>query len=113
MLPVAAVVVAVVLMVVPVDAQYLNEVGSDTAVFLTASCGSPAAALLGADPGLGGGSEYPIGGEASRTACTAAAGKRVVPAMAVLLIVSVIGWNRALRKARIRASVDVGSGSTG
>lgn len=49
------------------QATYLNNVGSDTIEYRTASCGPPITSLLGADPDLGGGSEHPIGGEASKT----------------------------------------------
>lgn len=88
---------AVALMVVPVKAMYLNSVGSDTKEFRTASCGTPVASLLGADPELGGGSEFPIGGETSASACEAAGAKRVIGALALLLAGS-LGWGIIRRR---------------
>lgn len=88
---------AVALMVVPVKAMYLNGVGSDTKEFRTASCGAPVASLLGADPELGGGSEFPIGGETSASACEAAGAKRVIGALALLLAGS-LGWGIIRRR---------------
>lgn len=81
---------AVALMLVPVKATYLNRVDSDLIGFHTASCGAPVASLLGADPELNGGSEFPIGGETSATACEAASGKRVIGALALLLAASLV-----------------------
>lgn len=81
---------AVALMFVPVKATYLNNVGSDTIEFRTASCGAPVTSLLGADPKLNGGSEFPIGGETAVTACEAASGKRVIGALVLLLAASLV-----------------------
>ena len=84
-------VVAVVLVIAPVRATYLNDVGSDTVEHRTASCGAPVVSLLGADPGLGGGSEHPIGGAAAEISCDAASGKRIIVAL-LLLCGASIGW---------------------
>lgn len=81
---------AVGLMVVPVEADYLSQVGSDNIMYRTASCGIPVVSMLGAEPGLGGGSEFPIGGETSTKACEAASGKRVTGALVLLLAASLL-----------------------
>jgi hypothetical protein len=85
---------AVAFMILPVQATYLNDVGSDFQEFRTASCGAPVASLLGADPELGGGSELPIGGTTSTAACQAASGKRVIGAL-VLLLAASVAWGLA------------------
>jgi len=95
-----AVAVALALMIVPVQATYLNDVGSDTVEYRTASCGTPVASILGAEPGLGGGSEFPIGGDASKTSCEAASGRRVIGAL-VLLLGASAGWSRLRRRWRV------------
>ena len=77
---------AVVLLVTPVTATYINDVGSDTIEYRTASCGAPVAALLGAEPGLGGGSVHRLGPHGAGTACDAVAGKRVSAALLLLLL---------------------------
>lgn len=86
---------AVAFMILPVQATYLNDVGSDFREFRTASCGAPVASLLGADPELGGGSELPIGGTTSTAACQAASGKRVIGALVVLLLAASVAWGLA------------------
>lgn len=93
---VAVVVIAVGLMLVPVEAEYLNKVGSDTIEYRTASCGIPLVSMLGAEPGLGGGSEFPMGGETSTWACEAASGKRAVGALVLLLTASLL-WGLSRR----------------
>ena len=102
---VAAAVAAALLMVLPVDAIYLNKVGSHTLEFRTASCGVPVVSLLGADPGLGGGSFHRIGGETARTACDAAAGKRVIVGQ-FLLLATLAGALAATRRGRRRVTED-------
>lgn len=96
---------AVALMLVPVEATYLNNVGSDTIEFRTASCGAPVASLLGADPDLNGGSEFPMGGETAVAACEAASGKRVIGALVLLLAASLVwGLTRRTTPASARRS---------
>lgn len=92
---VVVLVTAAALMIVPVEATYLNNVGSDTVEFRTASCGSPIASLLGADPDLVGMPEF-IGGETSTAACQAVSGKRVIGALALLLAASIV-WGLSRR----------------
>jgi hypothetical protein len=41
------------LVLVPVKAAYINQMGNDTVQFHTAAGGGPVRALLGADPALG------------------------------------------------------------
>jgi hypothetical protein len=92
----AAIAVAAVafLLLAPVKATYIDEVGSDTIDYRTASCGAPVAALLGADPLLydGGGSVHRLGPQGPRAACDAAAGKRVSGGLLLLLIVATTAW---------------------
>lgn len=88
---------AVAVMVVPIRATYLNDVGSDTVEYRTASCGLPIASLLGGEPELDGGSEAPIGKETSTPACEAASGKRVAGALA-LLLAAAVGWGLSRRR---------------
>lgn len=88
---------AVALVLVPVETTYINRVDIDLVEFRTASCGSPVASLLGADPELGGGSEFPMGGETSSTACGEVSGKRAVGALSLLLAAS-LGWGFSRRR---------------
>lgn len=83
---------AIGLLLAPVHATYINDVGSDTIEYRTASCGAPVATLLGAEPGLGGGSIHPLGRDGPRAACDAAAGKRVAGGLLLLLVLASVGW---------------------
>ena len=104
-----AAVAAVVLLLAPVTATYINDVGSDTIEYRTASCGAPLATLLGAEPVLGGGSVHRLGPHGARAACDAVAGKRVSGALLLLLLLSTIGWLAAV-KARKRTRSERESG---
>jgi hypothetical protein len=88
------VVAAAVLLLAPVKAAYINDVGSDTIEYRTASCGAPVATLLGAEPLLydGGGAVGRLGRNGPRAACDAVAGKRVAGGLLLLLMVSITGW---------------------
>lgn len=97
MIVVAAIAAAIGLLFVPVEATYLNRVGSDTIEYRTATCGSPVASTLGSSPGLGGGSAFPIGAESSAAACEGASAKRAVGALALLLFAS-LGWQLGGRR---------------
>lgn len=98
----ALVVAAVVLLLVPVHATYINDVGSDTIEIRTASCGAPVATLLGAEPGLGGGTVHRLGRDGPRAACDAAAGKRVSSGLLLLLVLSTVGWFVAVKRGSTR-----------
>jgi hypothetical protein len=76
---------AVVLLLVPVTASYINAVGADTVEYRRASCGPPALVWLGHKAGLGGGSPFPLGKVNATSACGAAAGKRTAVALALVL----------------------------
>lgn len=95
---------ALALVLVPVDATYLEHVGSDTIGYRTASCGAPIASALGADPDLNGGSEHPIGGAMSEVACDAASGERIIAALVLLLAASLV-WGVTRRRAPTSAAI--------
>ena len=80
----AALAAALALVLVPVEATYPSEVGSDFVVNRTAKCGPAVAALLGADADV---DDVPqrLGPGPARAACEATAGKRVVLSLAALL----------------------------
>ena len=80
---------AVALVIVPVDATFLNSVGSDTVEYRTGSCGSPVASLLGSDPDVLGTSQI-LGEETSAAACEAASAKRSIAALTLLLTASIV-----------------------
>jgi hypothetical protein len=90
---------AVVLLLVPVTASYINAVGADTVEYRRASCGPPALVWLGHKAGLGGGSPFPLGKVNATSACGAAAGKRTAVALA-LLLASLSGAGARRRNAR-------------
>ncbi len=88
----AATLLAVGLLLFPVTAAYVSEVGLDTVAFRTASCGAPIGSLLGMDPGLGGGVAEPIGSVNAARACEATSGKRVLGGVGLLLLLASLGW---------------------
>jgi hypothetical protein len=90
---------AVVLLLVPVTASYINAVGADTVEYRRASCGPPALVWLGHKAGLGGGSPFPLGKVNATSACGAAAGKRTAVALA-LLLASLAGAGASRHNAR-------------
>lgn len=98
----AVVAAALGLALIPVQASYLSRVGSDTVEYRIASCGSPITSLLGAEPGLGGGSPRPIGLASAVTACEAASGKRAIITL-VLLLGALVGYGLT-RGRRVEAS---------
>lgn len=88
----AATVLAGGLLLIPVTAAYVSEVGTDTVAFRTASCGAPIGSLLGMNPGLGGGMAQPIGSVNAARACEATSGKRIFGGMGLLLLLASLGW---------------------
>ena len=94
----AIVVAAIVLLLAPLHATYINDVGSDTIEMRSASCGAPVATLVGVEPGVGGGSVHRLGRAGPRAVCDAAVGKRVSGALLLLLAVSTGGWFVAVRR---------------
>jgi hypothetical protein len=75
---------------VPTEAHYVARAESDTVEFRTASCGAPLTAFLGADPSLNDAPLSTIGLTNARTACEAAAGKRVASGLALLLGLAIL-----------------------
>jgi hypothetical protein len=85
---VVAVVAAGVFLLAPVKASYIERAESDIIDYRTASCGAPVLAMFDAEPGLGGGSQFPIGAVNAKQACKSAAGSRVAIGLVMLLLVS-------------------------
>lgn len=91
---VAAAVLA--LLLVPTEATYLSNVGSDTVEHRTAACGPPVASLLGADPALGVGVSSRLGADTAPVACRAASSSRALAALGVLLVTTLV-WGARRR----------------
>ena len=83
-----AVAAAGFLALAPVKASYIERAESDVIEYRTASCGAPVLAIFDAEPGLGGGSPFPIGAVNAKQACKSAAGRRVSTGLVLLLLVS-------------------------
>jgi hypothetical protein len=103
---VVVVLVAAFLLLAPVKANYIERVGSDFTVYRTASCGAPALSMLGSEPGLGGGSSYPIGGVNARQACKGAAGSRV--SIGLLLLIIAVALLLTSRRSKVAVDTDDG-----
>ena len=99
---------AAFLLFAPVNANYIERAEYDVIDYRTASCGTPILSVLGAEPGLGGGSPYPVGAVNAQRACKGAAGGRVTIALSILLDLSLALWFTTRRtSARVRSTPSI------
>jgi hypothetical protein len=114
---IVVVVVAAFLLLAPIRVKYIAnfDSGSDSALYLRASCGAPVLSTLGSEPALDGVSPFSIvhpgpgywGGATNkielvnaRQACRGAAGRRVSLGLSVLLAALFVMWLAARRSDR-------------